>query len=79
MAFGFAFGGGAHTCIGRELMVGPATGEVVHPGASRGVLCKLLDELFNRGIRLDPDHPPRMNPDKTRPEYVKFPLLFDDP
>ena len=79
MAFGFAFGGGPHTCIGRELMVGPATGEVAQPGASRGVLGKLLLYLFDRGVRLDPDHPPRLSPDRTRPEYTEFAVLFDRP
>lgn len=77
MAFGFAFGGGPHTCIGRELMVGPATGEVLQPGASRGVLGKLLVELFGRGIRLDPYDPPSLSPDRTRPEYTEFAVLFD--
>jgi cytochrome P450 len=79
MAFGFAFGGGAHTCIGRELMVGPATGEILQPSASRGVLGKLLMEMFGRGIRLDPDRPPRLSPDRTRPEYAEFAVLFDSP
>ena len=77
MAFGFAFGGGPHTCIGRELVVGPATGEVLQPDASRGVLGKLLVELFGRGIRLDPDHPPRLSSDRIRPEYTEFAVLFD--
>ena len=77
MAFGFAFGGGPHTCIGRELIVGPATGEVVQSGASRGVLGKLLVQLFERGIRLDPNYPPRLSLDRTRPEYTEFAVLFD--
>jgi hypothetical protein len=79
MAFGFAFGGGRHTCIGRELMVGPATGEVLQPGASRGVFGKLLTELFDRGIRFDPDNAPQLSPDRTRPEYTEFAVIFDRP
>jgi cytochrome P450 len=79
MAFGFAFGGGPHTCIGRELMVGPAAGDVFHPGASRGVLGKLLMELFKHGIRLDPEQEPQLSPDRTRPEYTEFAVIFDRP
>jgi len=76
MAFGFAFGGGRHTCIGRELMIGPANMRATEPAETTGVLTRLLAALFEHGIRLDPGQPPSLTPDRTRPEYTEFPVTF---
>ena len=76
MAFGFAFGGGRHTCIGRELMIGPQVVEASDPTATRGILTQLLGALFDHGIGLDPDRPPALSPDRNRPEYTEFGVTF---
>lgn len=76
MAFGFAFGGGRHTCIGRELMIGSSLAETSEPVADRGILTELLTGLFDHGIRFDPDRPPRVSPDRNRPEYTEFAVTF---
>lgn len=73
--YGFAFGGGAHTCIARPLVLGvPATsaaGEFTH-----GVGATILQSLYRYGVRLDAGRAPVRYADMTRDTYRSFPVVF---
>jgi cytochrome P450 len=72
--YGISFGGGIHMCIGLELTTGNQSG----PEQERtvGMVVQILRELFEAGIELDPDDPPRMKSETTQHKYATFPVLF---
>jgi cytochrome P450 len=73
-AYGFAFGGGPHTCIGKGLSIGEAPAA---EDATMGLVVRVLRELYRAGVALDPDHPPRQRKDVISDEYETFPVRFD--
>jgi cytochrome P450 len=73
--FGFAFGGGPHTCIGMSLTIGePSIAN--DPDAPLGMLVFILRELYRAGVELDPAKPPPWTEASVRHEYAEFPVRF---
>jgi cytochrome P450 len=75
LPFAFAFGGGAHMCMGRTLAVGDA-GSTHDPADPQGVLTRLLYELYAWGLTLDPDRPPRRVENTEKDDWAAFPVRF---
>jgi cytochrome P450 len=72
MAFGFTFGGGPHTCMGRGLTLG----ETARGYPSVGMLACIARELLGAGIELDPGDPIVRTRASSRDEYARFPVIF---
>ena len=69
-AYGMAFGGGAHMCLGQRLIIGN--------DGTNGASILILRALFESGIRLDPEQPPKRM-DAYRDPFVTYPVIFSDP
>lgn len=69
--YGYAFGGGRHTCIGKWLVLGRTTGD----NTRTGVAVTMLLELYRAGMRRDPDHPPTLKETATR-RFATYPVTF---
>jgi cytochrome P450 len=69
-----AFAAGPHTCIGRRLAAGSATG-VLESGEPVGVLARLMLELFCYDVTLDPARPPVLRTDTLAERYETFPVI----
>jgi cytochrome P450 len=77
--FGLSFAAGTHVCIGQDLAAGVvATGE--DPGDSHlfGLVPVAVQRLFRAGVRRDPAHPPKPDPNTTRPYWASYPVLLGD-
>ncbi|MBJ3777021.1 cytochrome P450 [Acuticoccus mangrovi] len=75
--FGLSFGGGPHFCIGREMTIGrtkpgPADGAV-------GLTIAVLQEVYARGLTLDPDDLPQLVGGTSQHKYLSFPVLLHRP
>jgi cytochrome P450 len=73
-SFGFAFGGGPHTCNGKGMSIGEPN---ARGDAPLGLLVRIIGRLFAAGLRLDPARPPRLRPDTIRNEWSSFPVLLE--
>jgi cytochrome P450 len=73
--WGFAFGGGAHSCIGRTLVTGlsPRTDDDY---GTDGTLVNVLAALFDAAAILNPDDPPTYNPLTYHDAYGRFPIIM---
>lgn len=69
-AYGVAFGGGPHICLGRPLVLG----RYVEVGID-GLQYHVLRAVLNLGIEPDPAMPPRLAASGQR-HYVSFPVRF---
>lgn len=67
-AFGVAFGGGAHVCLGRPMVLGRSTGV-----EAEGLQYMVLRRLLERGVVPDPDRPPAFAASGQR-YYETFPV-----
>jgi cytochrome P450 len=74
--YGLAFGGGAHTCIARPVVLGAAEPGAAAPGQRHGLGVSTLLALYAAGIRLDPAAPPERYADMTRETFRAFPVRF---
>jgi cytochrome P450 len=75
--YALAFGGGAHTCIARPLVLG--TSEPTEPAGynqRHGLAAATLLALYAAGVRLDPAVPPERYADMTRDTFRTFPVRF---
>ncbi|HVW31591.1 MAG TPA: cytochrome P450 [Acidimicrobiia bacterium] len=78
--WGHSFGGGMHACIGAELDGG------LDPGATKdspgdhlfGTVTTLAAAVLDAGVRPDPDRPPALDPDTSRPHFGSYPVLFGE-
>lgn len=71
--FGFSFGGGRHTCIGKGLVLGDQSeGEITRQGTIRAVLLA----FYGAGMRLDPARPPSLDGDTVRRVWKTMPVIF---
>ena len=67
--YGYAFGGGRHTCIGKWLVLGRQD--------RLGIAVSMLRELYHAGMRPDPDNPPTLKKTHTR-RFDTYPIIFQE-
>lgn len=78
LPFGHTFGTGIHTCLGRDLDGGVVPKGDVDPETHQyGTITLFLRDLFARGARQDPDDPPKMATHTARPNWGRYPIVFD--
>ena len=73
--WGFAFGGGEHTCIGRTLVTG-LSARTDNDEGTDGTLVNIMAALLAAGAQLDPDDPPSYTEMSYHDAYGRFPLVF---
>lgn len=73
--WGFAFGGGQHSCIGRTLVTGLSPRTDGDDGTD-GTLVNILAALYAAGAEMDPSDPPTYNALTYHDAYGRFPLLL---
>jgi cytochrome P450 len=74
--YGLAFGGGAHTCIARPVVLGAAEPGAAGQTRRHGLGVATLLALYAAGVRLDPGAPPERYTDMTRETFRTFPVRF---
>ena len=73
--YGYAFGAGPHTCLGRPLATSTSRSE--DPDAPLGVIVRLVLLLFAAGLRLDPTgEVPRLRRDTAAHRFASFEVLL---
>lgn len=78
LPFGHTFGTGVHTCLGRDLDGGVVPRGDVDPETHQyGTITLFLRDLFGRGARQDPEDPPEMATHTARPNWGRYPVVFD--
>lgn len=76
--FGLTFGVGVHTCLGRDLDGGVVPKGDVDPETHEyGIVTLLVKVLLDNGVRPDPDDPPTPDPTTSRPNWGRYPVLFE--
>lgn len=73
---GLSFGSGEHMCPGRPLAIG-MRGAGTDPSVPVGVVPLMLRDLYAAGVRLDPDHEPRLRDDTAAHRYATVPLVLE--
>jgi len=78
MPFGLTFGSGIHACLGRDL----DGGVVPKPGATAethqyGIITFFVRRLLAEGARPDSDDPPTEATYTKRPNWGRYPIVFD--
>ena len=73
--WGFAFGGGEHTCIGRTLVTGLSARTDGDEGTD-GTLVNIALALFEAGIELDPTEMPAFTELSYHDAYGTFPVIL---
>lgn len=77
--WGLAFGGGVHTCIGRQLVTGLSRSVDAVAGSDRttdGIGVQILASLYRAGVELDPSHPPVYREVSHHDAFESFPVRF---
>lgn len=77
--YGLAFGGGAHTCIARPLVLGTGEPGAADPNSHHGLGVAILLALYAAGIRLDPGMAPERYTDMSRDTFRTFMVRFASP
>jgi cytochrome P450 len=67
--YGYAFGGGRHTCIGKWLVLGRQD--------RLGIAVSMLRELYRAGMRRDPESPATLKKTHTR-RFDTYPIMFEE-
>lgn len=70
--YGYAFGGGRHTCIGKWLVLGQSAGR----RERNGIAVSMLLELYKAGMRPDPENAPTYKQTFTR-RFATYPVIFE--
>ena len=73
--WGFAFGGGEHTCIGRTLVTGLSPRTDNDEGTD-GTLVNIALSLFKAGLELDPNDRPSFTKLSYHDAYGRFPVIL---
>jgi cytochrome P450 len=78
LPFGNTFGSGVHSCLGRDL----DGGVVPRPGADAathqyGTVTLFVRRILAEGARLDADDPPTLATYTARPNWGRYPVIFD--
>jgi len=78
MPWGQTFGGGLHACLGRELDGGVLPRADANPATHQyGVITLFVRRLLAEGARADPADPPTPATYTERPNWGRYPILFD--
>lgn len=73
--YGATFAYGEHKCIGSLLAAGmPASRD--QDNGTQGMVIRILSALLDRGVMLDPDHPPQRDESTVADFFLSFPILF---
>ncbi|MGI9623940.1 MAG: cytochrome P450 [Acidimicrobiales bacterium] len=73
--WGFAFGGGEHTCIGRTLVTG-LSARTDNDEGTDGTLVNIMSALFDAGAVIDRSDPPEYTAMSHHDAYGRFPILL---
>lgn len=76
---GMSFGGGMHVCLGMNLVAGTVLrdGEAPNPDNHQfGTITLIMKELIERGMRPNPDQPPKKIEASERDVWAIYPVLF---
>jgi cytochrome P450 len=73
--WGFAFGGGEHTCIGRTLVTG-LSARTDNDEGTDGTLVNIMSALLEAGAELDPDDLPTYTEMSYHDAYGRFPIVL---
>ncbi|MBB33407.1 MAG: hypothetical protein CL455_07110 [Acidimicrobiaceae bacterium] len=73
--WGFAFGGGEHTCIGRTLVTG-LSARTDNDEGTDGTLVNIAAALYKAGIEIDPLDLPTYTELSHHDAYGRFPILL---
>ena len=75
--WGFAFGGGEHTCIGRTLVTG-LSARTDNDEGTDGTLVNIAAALFEAGIEIDPNDLPTYTELSFHDAYGRFPISLNN-
>jgi cytochrome P450 len=76
--FGFTFGIGTHSCLGRDLDGGVVPKGQVDPATHQlGTVTRFIQRLLAEGARRDPDDPPTEAAHTARKNWGRYPIVFD--
>ncbi len=75
--WGHSFGGGMHACIGMELDGGIHAGSADDQEHVYGTVTLMVAALLEAGVRPDPDEPPTQDRTSSRPNFERYPVVFD--
>lgn len=75
--WGHSFGGGTHACIGMELDGGVHSGSADDQEHVYGTVTLMVVALLEAGVRPDPDEPPTEDRASSRPNFERYPVVFD--
>lgn len=73
--WGLTFGAGAHTCIGRALVTG-LSHRYDDADPTRGTIVGVLQALYQAGLELDAQRPPRRNTDSYHDAFASLPVVL---
>ena len=78
LPFGLTFGSGVHSCLGRDLDGGVIAREDTDPATHQyGIIALFARRILSEGARLDPDDPPTAATHIARPNWGRYPVIFD--
>ncbi len=78
MPFGLTFGIGTHSCLGRDLDGGVVPKGPADPANHQlGTITRFIARLLAAGARPDPGDPPRRAEHTERPNWGRYPIVFD--
>ncbi|NWJ72622.1 cytochrome P450 [Pseudonocardia sp. ICBG1122] len=75
--WGHSFGGGMHACIGMELDGGVHSATSADQEHVYGTVTLMVAALLAAGVRPDPDEPPTEDRSSSRPNFERYPVVFD--
>jgi cytochrome P450 len=79
LPFGLSFGIGVHSCLGRDLDGGVVPRNETDPASHQyGIITLFLRRLFAEGARPDPENPPVRADHTARPNWGRYPIVFDE-
>jgi len=78
LPFGQTFGTGVHSCLGRDLDGGVVPRENADPATHQyGIVALFVRRILAEGARADPDDPPTLATYTARPNWGRYPVIFD--
>jgi cytochrome P450 len=76
--WGLTFGTGFHACLGMELAGGlPSQDDTTTDDHLFGAIVLMLGRILGHGARPDPDDPPVPDTASRRPNFARYPIVFN--